>query len=138
VARFPSTPIQQSVNQTIAGVQAVIRVAVVRSPVTEVVEEDLSDAVPTNEQAVVLRSAIAVAVAAATEGSPTRQTNTTFRGNPARRSTFALPSGEQVTAIAFFRDPRTVYFLLADVGAPIQALSTSVQFGSASSPPVLS
>jgi hypothetical protein len=137
-AHFPSTPIQQSVNETIAGVQATIRAAVVRSPLTEVIEEDLAVAVPTNQQSVVLRSAIAVAAAAATAGSPTQQTDTTFRGNPARTSTFASPGGEQVTAIAFFQDPRTVYFLLADAGAPIQALSSSLELESASSPPVLS
>jgi hypothetical protein len=137
-ARFPSTPVQQSVNETVAGVQAMIRAAVVRSPLTEVIEEDLAVAVPTNQQSVVLRSAITVAAATATAGSPTQQTDTTFRGNPARTSTFASPSGEQVTAIAFFQDPRTVYFLLADAGAPIQALSTSLELESASSPSLVS
>ena len=137
-ARFPSAPVQKSVVEAIAGVQATIRVAAVRSPVTEVVEEDISSAVPTDQQLVVLRSAIAVAAATATDGSPTQQSDTTFRGNPARTSTFVTPSGEQVTAIAFFQDARTVYFLLADAGAPIQALSTSFQFESPSSPPVLS
>jgi hypothetical protein len=57
-ARFPSTPIQQSVSQTIEGVQVMIHVALVRTPVTEVSEEDLAGDVPTNEQAVALRSAI--------------------------------------------------------------------------------
>jgi len=137
-AHFPSTPFQESVNETIAGVQATIRVAVVESPVTEVVEEDLSTPVPANRQPVVLRSAIAVAAATATDGAPTTQTDTTFRGNAARTTTFTTPAGAQVTAIAFFHDPTTVYFLLAGEGAPFQALSSSFELAEASSPQVLS
>ena len=60
-ARFPSEPIQQSFDETIAGVHALIQVAAVRSPLTEVAEEDLSSAVSSTQQALALRSAIAVA-----------------------------------------------------------------------------
>ena len=137
-ARFPSEPIQQSFEETIAGVHASILVAAVRSPLTEVAEEDLSGAVSRNQQALALRSAIAVAAATVADGAPTRQSDTTFRGKAARTSTFATSTGDQITAIAFFQDDRTVYFLLANAGAPIQALSESLQFGSPSSPSVLS
>ena len=137
-ARFPSEPIQQSFEETIAGVRASILVAAVTSPLTEVAEEDLSSAVSRSQQALALRSAIAVAAATVANGAPTRQSDTTFRGKAARTSTFATSTGEQVTAIAFFQDDRTVYFLLANAGAPMQALSESLQFGSPSSPSVLS
>jgi hypothetical protein len=137
-ARFPSAPIQQSVDETISGVHASIRVAVVRTPLTEVAEEDIADAVPANEQALALRSAIAVAASTAGNGSPTLQSDTTFRGKEARTSTFTTATGEQITAIAFFQDARTVYFLLADAGAPFQNLSASLQFNATSSPQVLS
>ena len=137
-ARFPSEPIQQSFEETIAGVHASILVAAVRSPLTEVAEEDLSGAVSRSQQALALRSAIAVAAATVADGAPTRQSDTTFRGKAARTSTFATSTGEQMTAIAFFQDDRTVYFLLANAGAPMQALSESLQFGSPSSPSVLS
>lgn len=137
-ARFPSEPIQQSFEETIAGVRASILVAAVRSPLTEVAEEDLSSAVSRSQQALALRSAIAVAAATVADGAQTRQSDTTFRGKAARTSTFATPTGEQITAIAFFQDDRTVYFLLANAGAPMQALSESLQFGSPSAPSVLS
>ena len=137
-ARFPSEPIQQSFDEEIAGVHALIQVAAVRSPLTEVAEEDLSSAVSSSQQALALRSAIAVAAATVAEGSTTQQSDTTFRGKAARTSTFATSTGEQVTAIAFFQDARTVYFLLAGAGAPMAALSASLQFGSPSSPSVLS
>jgi len=137
-ARFPSVPIQQSVEETISGLHASIRVAVLRSPLTEIAEEDLSSAVPTNQQALALRSAIAVAAGTVGNGSPTQQSDTTFRGKAARTSTFTTSTDEQITAIAFFEDSRTVYFLLADAGAPFQHLSTSLQFDSTSSPQVLS
>jgi hypothetical protein len=137
-ARFPSAPIQQSVDETISGVHASIRVAVVRTPLTEVAEEDIANAVPANEQALALRSAIAVAASTAGNGSPTQQSDTTFRGKASRTSTFTTAAGEQITAIAFFQDSRTVYFLLADAGAPFQNLSASLQFDAASPPQVLS
>jgi hypothetical protein len=137
-ARFPSEPIQQSFEETIAGVHASILVAAVRSPLTEVAEEDLSSAVSRSQQALALRSAIAVAAATVADGASARQSDTTFRGKAARTSTFATSTGEQITAIAFFQDDRTVYFLLANAGVPIQALSESLQFGSPSSPSVLS
>jgi len=137
-ARFPSAPIQQSVEETISGVHASIRVAVLRSPLTEIAEEDLSSAVPENQQALALRSAIAVAAGTAVNGSPSQQSETTFRSKAARTSTFTTSTGEQITAMAFFEDSRTVYFLLADAGAPFQSLSTSLQFDAASPPQVLS
>lgn len=118
--------------------QASIRVVAVRSPLTEVIEEDLSVALPASEQSLALRSAISVAAATATDGSPTQQTDTLFRGKAARTSTFIGPSGEQVTALAFFQDPRTVYFLLADAGAPFQSLSTSLQLEAPGTSQVLS
>lgn len=113
-ARFPSVPVQQSVEETISGVHASIRVAVVRSPLTEVAEEDIASSVPADQQALALRSAIAVAAGTAGNGSPTQQSETTFRGKAARTSTFTTAAGEQITAIAFFEDSHTVYFLLAD------------------------
>jgi hypothetical protein len=137
-ARFPSVPVQQSVEETISGVHASIRVAVVRSPLTEVAEEDIANAVPADQQALALRSAIAVAAGTAGNGAPAQQTDMTFRGKAARTSTFTTTTGEQITAIAFFEDSRTVYFLLADAGAPFQNLTSSLQFQPASSPQVLS
>jgi hypothetical protein len=137
-ARFPSVPVQQSVDETISGVHASIRVAVVRSPLTEVAEEDIATSVQADQQALALRSAIAVAAGTAGNGAPTQQSDTTFRGKAARTSTFTTTAGEQITAIAFFEDSRTVYFLLADAGAPFQTLTTSLQFEPTSSPQVLS
>ena len=60
------------------------------------------------------------------------------RWSPRMFDPAAEVTGEQITAIAFFQDSRTVYFLLADAGAPFQSLSTSLQFESTSSPQVLS
>lgn len=137
-ARFPSTPVQASSQEAIAGIEATIRVAAVESPPTEVVEEDIAGGIPAGEQPAALRSAIAVAASIATDGSPTQQNDTTFRGKAARTSTFPAPSGEQVTAIAFFEDPHTVYFLLADAGAPIEALSASLQIDSTRGPSLTS
>ena len=137
-ARFPSVPVQQSVEETFSGVHTSIRVAVVRSPLTEVAEEDIASSVPADQQALALRSAIAVAAGTAGNGSPTQQSETTFRGKAARTSTFTTAAGEQITAIAFFEDSHTVYFLLADAGAPFQSLTTSLQFEPTSTPQVLS
>lgn len=137
-ALFPSVPSQQTVDETVGGVHASVRAAVVKSPLTEVVEEDLSSDLSASRQPEVLQAAVAVAASLSSGGEPAQQSDTTFRGTAARTATFAMPTGERVTVLAFFQGPRTVYFLLADAGAPFQALSTSLQLDPASSSQVLS
>ena len=53
------------------------------------------------------------------------QTETTFRGRPARTGTFTAPAGQHVTATLFFYSDTRMYTLLAESGTASAELAAS-------------
>ncbi|SOD70777.1 hypothetical protein SAMN05892883_0419 [Jatrophihabitans sp. GAS493] len=125
-ARFPATPDEQSIPLTVSGVKIAVHVAVTRDPLTAVESESYSEGLPTDQTADTLRIALR-SFAASANLTVDSQSDTTFRGLAARTATYTAPDGEHLTGVIFMASPTMSYFLVADTGAPFEALENSFE-----------
>jgi hypothetical protein len=123
-ARFPAQPNEQSVPLTLGSIKENVNVALLPDPITEVSAEDISVSLPSAQYELTMRTALGT-FAGSSGSTAGPQTDTTFRGKPARTGTFTTPTGDHLTALIFVYSPTRLYYLVAQSGAPITELEAS-------------
>lgn len=122
--RFETTPNEQTVPATIAGVKFSMDVAGTRDPLALVESASFSQSLPPGEDQEMLRGALTTLPTTA-GGTAGAQHETTFRGRPARTETFTVPGLGKYDVLGFIYSARRMYLLVAGTGVPMTELENS-------------
>lgn len=123
-ARFLSKPREVSIPVSIGGYSATLHEVGCADPTTEVAEATSSQAIPAEQQQAGLQVELN-SLAAGASLTTVAQTETTFRGLPARTATFTTADGQELTAITFDYSAKRNYTLLAQTGTAMDEIVAS-------------
>ena len=116
-AKFPSTPEETQIPNTIGDVHVLLHIASVRSPYLVAVEEvDFTPELPVSSFDTNLRTTLG-GFAATSGMTLVSQSTTTFQGHAARKGEFTNPSGDQFEMVAFMSGGHREYVLVGPTGS---------------------